>query len=364
MEMSALQLGLLAMGGGVLACVAAYNWWTAQRSVPRRRFLRRREAPAGPLPTPPDVEQGDEALRREPVLDAGLLVFADTTGEGIAAEAVRVAAATLDPLIDAVAHITLEHVVSGDAVLAAMPTTRRVGTKPFAVEGLNQQTESWEPPRAGQRYKTLQAGVQLANRNGALNEIEFSEFVVKVEHFADTLSGTPDFPDMMQEVARARELDQFAGAHDALLGFSVLATRAVWSPGYLTQHAARHGFVSGALPGRMVLPASEPGAAPVLVLQFETQAALAEDPERSALHEFHLTLDVPHVARSERPYVRMREAAQALAQTMEGMVVDGSGRALSPEAMDSIGADLEKLYDALQERDLAAGSALARRLFS
>jgi len=32
--------------------------------------------------------------------------------------------------------------------------------------------------------------------------------------------------------------------------------------------------------------------------------------------------------------------------------------------MDQIGADLESLYDALDARDLSAGSAQARRLFS
>jgi len=32
--------------------------------------------------------------------------------------------------------------------------------------------------------------------------------------------------------------------------------------------------------------------------------------------------------------------------------------------MDVIGSELEKLYDALEQRDLAVGSVLARRLFS
>ena len=45
--------------------------------------------------------------------------------------------------------------------------------------------------------------MQLANRTGALNEIEFSEFVAKVQRFADALGATPDVPDMLQEVARA-----------------------------------------------------------------------------------------------------------------------------------------------------------------
>ena len=37
---------------------------------------------------------------------------------------------------------------------------------------------------------------------------------------------------------------------------------------------------------------------------------------------------------------------------------------VEPEALDVIAADLQQLYDMLESRDLAAGSPLARRLFS
>ena len=102
-------------------------------------------------------------------------------------------------------------------VLAHLPPTRRAGSKPFLIEGLNADTGEWEPPAAGQRYGEFQAGVQLANRSGALNEIEYSEFVQKVQAFADAIGAMPDFPDMLDVVARARELDAFAGEHDAQL---------------------------------------------------------------------------------------------------------------------------------------------------
>jgi hypothetical protein len=131
----------------------------------------------------------------------------------------------------------------------------------------------------------------------------------------------------------------------------------------LNQHAAACGFVAGALPGRMVLPSDVAGAPPVLVLQYETQLALAEDPEQVALREFHLTLDVPHVAREERPFVRMREISQRFADSMEGVVTDGS-RPLASDDLDRIGSELEILYDALIERGLPAGAPLTRRLFS
>ena len=142
------------------------------------------------------------------------------------------------------------------------------------------------------------------------------------------------------------------------------ARNAAWSPGYLHQHAGKLGFVPGAIPGRMVLPASTPGHPPILGLSFPSQAALADDPGQSAIREITLSLDVPHVPRSEQPFVRMRDAAHALAAAMDGMITDDDGRVIPAEALDTIGADLEQLYDTLDARDLSAGSPQARRLFS
>jgi hypothetical protein len=103
---------------------------------------------------------------------------------------------------------------------------------------------------------------------------------------------------------------------------------------------------------------------PVLGLTFDPQAALAEDPALSAIRDLTLSLDVPQVDRSERPFVRMRECAIALAAAMDGALVDDNGQVIRPESLDGIGADLEQLYDTLDGRDLSAGSVLARRLFS
>jgi len=352
--MSNLQLGLAFLGGIILLAVVAYNTWVTRKSAPRK------PDPAFPTEAPPVLG----AERQEPGFEGDLSLTPGTAEPAAEGRTAADRKPGLDALIDVVAPLALESEVSGDAILAAMPGTRRVGSKPFAIEARHATGGDWESPRPGQRYTALQAGVQLANRHGALNEIEFSEFVIKAQGLADTLGANPEFPEMRDEVLRARELDQFASTHDAQLGFTLRATRAAWSPGYLHQHAARMGFVAGALPGRMVLPGSEPGRAPVLSLLFDTQAALAEDPEQSALREVSLLLDVAHVPQAERPYPRMREVANALAAEMDGVLTDDQGQPLPEAALDRIGADLEGLYTALEARDLAAGSVLARRLFS
>ncbi|MFM2036748.1 MAG: hypothetical protein RL459_2013 [Pseudomonadota bacterium] len=342
--MSTLQIQLAVVGVLILVAVLAHGIWTSRRNAPRQ--AQHEAAPTEPVLT-------DDALAADTAADPAAFVLP-----------VPERKPSLDALIDVITPIALENVVSGDAALAALPPTRRVGSKPFAVEGLNASTQQWEMPVAGQRYSALHAGVQLANRSGALNEIEFSEYVMKTQAYADALGGTPEFPDMQDEVARARELDQFAVDHDAQLSFTLRAQEAAWSPGYILQQAGRVGFVPGAIPGRMVLPASTPGLPPVLVLSFDTHAALAEDPDQSAVREVTLNLDVAHVAREEQGFERMREVAQALSQAMDGLVTDDNGTALPMQAMDNIAQDLQALYDTLEARDLAAGSIQARRLFS
>ncbi len=357
--MSTLQISLIAAGALVLLAVLLQGVWSARKNQPKKASLTTMNAGgAASAQGEGRIEPASDALegRQEPAFDSSL--------EALTSFIAPEKKAALDALIDVIVPIAIEAQVSGEAALAAMPATRRVGSKPFAVEGLSIDSGEWEPPVAGKRYSAFQAGVQLANRTGALNQIEYSEFVMKAQGFADTINGSPEFPEMQDEVARARELDQFASEHDAQLSFTLRAASTAWSPGYVQQNAARLGFIAGAIPGRMVLPASQNGQAPILGLSFDSQAALAEDPEDTALRELTLSLDVPQVVQSERPFERMCEVALALAKTMDGLITDDNGNTIRAEAMEGIHADLVKLYDTLDGREISAGSALGRRLFS
>jgi hypothetical protein len=260
--------------------------------------------------------------------------------------------------------LSLEAPVSGELVMAHWPATRRAGTKPFYIEGLNLESGDWEQPASDQRYNELQAGVQLANRSGALNEIEYSEFVHKLQAFAEGVGAMPDFPDMLDVVARARELDAFAGPLDAQLAVRLVARSVAWSVGYVQQCAGRRGLLPGAVAGRLVLPSPEEGAPPVLVLEFDAQAAMAEDPQAAALRELILSLDVPQTPASAEPFPTWHKVAHALAEDMDADLLDDAGRPITLHAFDAIGKDLSQLYDALQTHDLAAGSPAARRLFA
>lgn len=348
-----LMSALAMLGALVLAAVIAHGAWKARQANPRR--------------AEGDASANDET-RREPTLSDPVADDSPSPAEPDPVAELPVVpvrrGALLDPLIDAIVPIQLEQPASGEMVLMHMPPTRRAGTKPFAIEGLNAESACWEMPQPGQRYRELQAGVQLANRGGALNAIEYSEFVQKLQPLADALGAMLEPPEMTEVVAHARDLDAFASAHDAQLAVTLRANAAAWSVGYIQQCAGRHGFIPGALPGRLVMPSPEEGAPPVLVISFSPQAALAEDPNISALREITLSLDVPQTSSAAEPFPAWQQAARALATDMVATLIDDQGFPITLHAFTGIGADLEQLYRALEQRELAAGSAVARRLFS
>lgn len=357
---------LAILGGLVLALVIAHGAWAARKAGPRRASPQIEPSLQGAERREPSLGEAQAAVA-QPFDPDGLQVSPLAMAETVPAvvrQPPRKPSARIDALIDAIATITLDAPVSGEMALSHLPGSRRAGTKPFHIEGLNAESGDWELPLPGQRYGEFQAGVQMANRSGALNEIEYSEFVQKVQGFTDGLSAFVQFPDMLDVVARARELDQFASEHDAQLAIQLKSRGAAWTLGYVQQIALRHGFVPGAVPGRLILPSAEEGLPPLLSLSFESQAALAEDPQASSLRELTLALDVPQTPESLEPFAAWQESARTLSRDIEADICDDRGQLLNLHAFAAIDQELAGLYKALASRDLAAGSLAARRLFS
>lgn len=348
-----LTWALAGLAAALLAALAFHGWWLTRRTAAR---------PSSPQ---------SAGSKLEPALDAeGADRFAGSSGNPLepVVETVvltrRSPSPRLDALIDAIVSLRLEAPVTGEFLLMHLPAGRHAGTKLFLIEALEPDTGQWEPPEPGRRYAELQAGVQLASRSGALNEIEYSEFLQKVESFAEAVGAVPEVPDMLEVMARARELDALTAPLDAQLTVTLRAHSVAWSVGFIQQCAARHGFVAGVLPGRLVVPGAQEGAPPVLVLGFDAQAALAEDPQSAPVRECTLTLEVVHTPEEVEAFPAWHEAARQLADEMGAVVVDDEGRPVTLHAFAAIGTEVRSLYRRLEALDLAAGSPAARRLFS
>ncbi|RKP54645.1 cell division protein ZipA C-terminal FtsZ-binding domain-containing protein [Pararobbsia silviterrae] len=268
----------------------------------------------------------------------------------------------VDHRIDCVVLLRIPMSVMGDKVIPLAQRIRRAGSKPVYIEGQRESDDGWESLQSGTRYRELRAAVQLANRSGALNELEFSEFVTGVQSLADAIDAAPEFPDMIETVAMARELDAFAAQCDAQLSINVMSDGAPWSANYVQAVAAQDGLLLSRDGTRFVK--LDVRQSPIFMLQFGETNFLRDDLTFKGGQMITLLLDVPVADEDILPFRLMCDYAASLSQRIGARVVDDQRRTLPESALEAIEKQLLTLYAKLEHAGIPAGSAAARRLFS
>lgn len=268
----------------------------------------------------------------------------------------------IDERIDCIVELPLANMVAAERLMPLTVRMRRAGSKPVNVEGRVDEASAWEPIRTGGRYHQLRMAVQLANRAGALNEVEFSEFSNLVQTLADAVDALPELPDMMETVARGRELDSFAAQCDAQLSVNVLSDGAPWSANYVQAVATQDGLLLSRDGMRFVKLDSRQN--PVFMLQFGDTNFLRDDLTYKGGDLITMLLDVPVADEDLLPFRLMCDYARSIGQRIGGRVVDDQRRPLSDAALQNVDKQLLKLYERLEARGLPAGSPVTRRLFS
>lgn len=349
-----LQMSLLAAAGVFVAGVVAYNKWheyKARKSV-ERAFSSDHD----------DVLMNGPGERAEPSLDLGSVpdikepVLDEPTVQGTDPDvpASELATSLVYPLIDVLVPLDLEIAVRGDKVLPVLQTLRHVGNKPIHYIGLAVSGD-WEPIRHGGVYTKLQAGVQMASRTTALNEIEYSELVSRLRSMSDEIGAEPQIPDMIEVMAEARNLHRFVAGHDAQLGVNLMSNGAPWAIPTLIGALEKQGF-DVRPDGRFVMPDGEGGA----LFSLSTNVTLAEE----TTSQITLLLDVPCVAPSRDGFNAMIACARSLAARLDATVVDDGGQPLLDEAIAAINGQVLEFYEEMAQADIPAGSTRALRLFS
>ncbi len=395
--MTDFQMSLIAAGGVFVVGVISYNKWQeykARKSVERafasdhddvlmrsgETAVERQEpvldlgaeSPLAPLDVDPELAAPG---RGAPVSDAPSVspsYAAPTAAAGYASAPAapvaplaplagttpntppaELAESLVDPLIDCLVPLNFEGAVRGDKILPALHKLRRVGNKPihyigFAVSG------DWEPIVHGGVYTKLQAGVQMATRTTALNEIEYSELVTRLRAVADEIGAEPEVPDMIEVMSEARTLHRFVAGHDAQLGVNLAANGEAWPITTLIGALEKQGF-DVRPDGRFSMPDGEGG----VLFTLSTNVTLGAD----ATSRLTLLLDVPCVAPARDGFLAMVKAARELVLRLDATIVDDFEQPLSDEALDEINGQVAEFYQEMEAADIPAGSVRALRLF-
>ncbi|HEY0846129.1 MAG TPA: cell division protein ZipA C-terminal FtsZ-binding domain-containing protein [Noviherbaspirillum sp.] len=358
--MTELQASLMVIGGTIVVGVITYNKWQeykARKSVQKAFSSEHDDVLMNP-------GEGSDNGRHEPSLGSDSVAPAHSAqGEpGIAAEGAhdvdpaRVVQKELpiDELIDCAISLEIESPVRGEKILPKLQTLRHVGNKPVHFVG-QREDGSWESIAHGCTYYGLYAGVQLANRGSALNEIEYSELITRLRQVADEIEAEPDVPDMGEVMTRARALHQFVTEYDAQLSVNVQSKGSPWAINTLLSALERQGFDLRP-DGRLVMPDGDGG----VLFSLSTNVTLAEE----TTSRLTLLLDVPRVAPLRDGFGAMIACAKMLASRLDGVVVDDSNQPLSDASLAEIAGQVDTFYNQMEAANIPAGSTRALRLFS
>lgn len=356
--MTDFQLSLIAASTVGVAGVFVYNKWQeykARKSV-ERAFSSEHDDVLMRVGSAPEA-------RHEPSFEPGaagepagqpLPEVLASAEPGLITPAAELATSLVDPLIDCLIPLALEIAVRGDKILPVLQTLRHVGNKPIHYIGLHVNGD-WEPIAHGGVYTKLQAGVQMASRTTALNELEYSELVTRLRVLADEIGAEPEIPDMIEVMGEARTLHRFVAGHDAQLGVNLMSNGAPWAISTLIGALEKQGF-DVRPDGRYVMPDGEGGQ----LFSLSTNVTLGAD----TTSRLTLLLDVPCVAPARDGFGSMVACAKSLVARLDATIVDDSDQPLSDEALAGINEQVLEFYQEMEAADIAAGSVRALRLFS
>ncbi len=358
--MTDLNLSLWGAGGALILIVILYNFWQeyrARKNVERAfgdhkdDVLMKADSNAAPL-------SSGRPVRQEPVLDDGQaqrkieqaengeapFTVADSSNEVL----------PVDEFIDCMVSLEFENPQRGDKILPEIQSIRIAGNKPVHFIGVTSEGKR-ETLSHANAYTQLLAGVQLVNRSGALNELEYSELVMKLRQIADNLSAFIDIPDMKHVIDSARDLSLFVNEHDAQLSVNVTTKGAPWDIGTLLAALEKQGF--DARPdGRLIMLDGEGGA----LFTLSINGSLAD----VVTSRITLLLDVPRVAPKRGGFQSMVSCAKSLALRLGGTMVDDGNAVLDDATLAQIQEQVDQFYNAMQAAEIPAGSTRALRIFS
>ncbi len=269
----------------------------------------------------------------------------------------------MDPNIDCVVVLKFALLIKGQELFEKMSQWPTRTPYRMAYEGLHESNDSqvWELLQADHDYRELQLSMQLANRRGPVSKDDLAEFLGLASQLAGDVDAEIDLPPIPQVLAQAQDLDHFAIQCDIQLAFNLVPNMMSWTTKEVDTALVKMGLALSrdglsfnyTTENYILFKAQIPG------INF-----LTDDLQTQRVKNVIFSLDVPLVPQRLQAFTKMLEISKAIAQELDGKVLDDNSQNLEMSSIDIIVAQLEPIYLIMQERQIPPGSSLALRLFS
>lgn len=212
-------------------------------------------------------------------------------------------------------------------------------------------------------YINLKGCLQLADRAGPVSEVSLSEFSDVVQNFAAHVNAVADCPDVRQAYAQALSLDQFCAEVDVMIGINIISRdNSVFTGAKIRVLAEASGLRLGT---EGVFTYRDKNNNVLFSLNNHESSPFLPDSMRTlTTHGITFLLDVPRVANGEKVFGEMTHVARSLSDTLGGVMVDDNHAPLSDSGIGKIKRQLIAIQSMMLARNIPAGGEIALRLFA
>lgn len=252
----------------------------------------------------------------------------------------------------------------GNVFADAFSHARTLG-KPVRWFGLPVDAAQWEElqPWRDVHYKQVLITMQLADRNGAVQEEQLSALCKLAESLSQTHGLQIACDDVAEALGRAESIDRFCVDVDVLIGLNVVARgEGAVNLARIVREAETSGMVLG-IDGvfQLIDTRGEPMYA---LCNHDAEPFSAMVIEGQTSQGVTLQFDVPRVPDGLKVFDGMVAFGRKLANEVGGILVDDNMRPLTDTGIEKIRTQLTQIYERMEKRGVPSGSRRALRLFS
>jgi len=223
----------------------------------------------------------------------------------------------------------------------------------------------WEEvqPWRDVHYQQVVVTMQLADRNGAVQEEQLSVLCALLQTMAQTHGLRIVCGDVVDAIERAQAIDRFCVDVDVLIGLNVVARgEGAVNLARIVHEAESSGMALG-VDGVFQLLDSR-GEPLYALCNHDAEPFSATVIEGQTSQGVTLQFDVPRVPDGLKVFDGMVAFGRKLANEVGGILVDDNLRPLTDTGIEKIRTQLTQIYERMEARGVPSGSRRALRLFS
>lgn len=272
----------------------------------------------------------------------------------------------LHPEIDTIATILANSPIEADQYhqVAEYSTTlaAKLG-KPIHWEG--RAASGWQPIEFDSEdpYRELRAGIQLADRSGAIGMDALQTFDHLITQFADSMAALTHREDLTITSQRATQLDAFCADTDIEIAVNLIGKN-----GTTFSTTKVRGLAEAS--GMTLLPSGEYALAnelgqPLYTLRNIDSSGSPAIKQSAAGYLTGLTfaLDVPRAPQPASVFERMFADVLKFADVLQGEIVDDNAKPLTANSRRLIADTISHIAKKMEEKGIAPGGPAALRLY-